>query len=108
MKRHLVRKGFRLDPDLVARAKKALGATSEAEAVRMAIEMVIAKDAKRRKQRALSKEAALRLVAIGGSVPDFPDIPRRKAEQVQNLIENPPAPNAKLRAAIVAMPKPTK
>ena len=27
---------------------------------------------------------------------------------VLNLLENPPAPNAKLRAAIAAMPKPTR
>src|ERR1035437_7453693 len=108
MKQRLVRKDFRLDPDKVARAQKALAAKSEAEAVRMAIEMVISEDSRRRKQRAHSKEAARRLAAIGGSVPDFPDIPRRRIAQVQNLLENPPAPNAKLRAAIAAMPKPTK
>lgn len=94
MKRRLVRKDFRLDPDKVARAQKALGAASEAEAVRMAIEMVITEDARGRKQRADSKEAARRLAAIGGSVPDFPDIPRRRTAQVQNLLVNPPAPNA--------------
>jgi uncharacterized protein (DUF1778 family) len=27
---------------------------------------------------------------------------------VLNLLENPPAPNAKLRAAIAALPKPTQ
>jgi uncharacterized protein (DUF1778 family) len=27
---------------------------------------------------------------------------------VQNLLENPPGPNAKLRAAIAAMPKPAR
>ena len=108
MKRRLVRKDFRLDPDKVARAQKALGAASEAEAVRMAIEMVITEDARGRKQRADSKEAARRLAAIGGSVPDFPDIPRRRTAQVQNLLVNPPAPNAKLRPAAAAMPKPTK
>ena len=33
---------------------------------------------------------------------------QRDSLQVLNLLENPPAPNAKLRAAIAAMPKPTR
>jgi hypothetical protein len=41
MKRHLVLKTFSVDPDQLAKAKKALGAASESEAVRMAIEMVV-------------------------------------------------------------------
>lgn len=41
MKQHLVCKSYRIDPDKLARAKKALGAASESEAVRMAIEAVI-------------------------------------------------------------------
>ena len=32
----------------------------------------------------------------------------RDSVLVLNLLENPPAPNAKLRAAIAAMPKPTR
>jgi hypothetical protein len=41
MKKRLVLKSCRLDPRRLEKAKKALGAASEAEAVRMAIEMVI-------------------------------------------------------------------
>jgi uncharacterized protein (DUF1778 family) len=33
---------------------------------------------------------------------------RRDSLLVLNLLENPPAPNARLRAAIAAMPKPTR
>ncbi|MBI1788619.1 MAG: DUF1778 domain-containing protein [Acidobacteria bacterium] len=33
---------------------------------------------------------------------------KRDSLMVLNLIENPPAPNAKLRAAIAAMPKPSQ
>jgi hypothetical protein len=29
----------------------------------------------------VQREAARRLAAIGGSVPDFPDIPRRRAQR---------------------------
>ena len=32
----------------------------------------------------------------------------RDSLMVLNLLENPPAPNAKLRATIAAMPKPTR
>jgi uncharacterized protein (DUF1778 family) len=32
----------------------------------------------------------------------------RDSLSVLNLLENPPAPNAKLRAAIAALPKPTR
>ena len=41
MKRHFVRKSYRVDPDQLARAKKALGAVSESEAVRIAIDFVV-------------------------------------------------------------------
>jgi hypothetical protein len=40
-KQRLICKSYRVDPHRLAKAKKALGAASEAEAVRMAIEMVI-------------------------------------------------------------------
>jgi uncharacterized protein (DUF1778 family) len=33
---------------------------------------------------------------------------KRDSFRVMNLLENPPAPNARLRAAIAAMPKPKK
>jgi uncharacterized protein (DUF1778 family) len=35
-------------------------------------------------------------------------LPERDSLLVLNLLENPPAPNAKLRAAIAAMPKPRR
>ena len=35
-------------------------------------------------------------------------LPERDSLLVLKLLENPPAPNAKLRAAIAAMPKPTR
>jgi hypothetical protein len=41
MKQRLVHKSYRVDPLRLAKARKALGAASDAEAVRMAIEMVI-------------------------------------------------------------------
>ena len=41
MKPQLVHKSYRVDPHRLAKAKRALGAASEAEAVRIAIEMVI-------------------------------------------------------------------
>jgi hypothetical protein len=41
MKQRLVHKSYRIDPRRLAKAKKALGAASEAETVRMAIERVI-------------------------------------------------------------------
>ncbi len=41
MKRHVARKSYRVDPVKLAQAVKALGATSESEAVKMAIELVI-------------------------------------------------------------------
>jgi antitoxin (DNA-binding transcriptional repressor) of toxin-antitoxin stability system len=41
MKRHVVRKTFLLDPGKVSRAQKVLGAASEAEAIRMALDKVI-------------------------------------------------------------------
>jgi hypothetical protein len=41
MKQRLVQKSYCVDPHRLAKARKALGAASDAEAVRMAIEMVI-------------------------------------------------------------------
>ena len=41
MKRHIVRKTFRLDPARVSRAKKVLGTASETEAIRMALDKII-------------------------------------------------------------------
>lgn len=41
MKQQLVHKNYRIDPRRLAKVKKMLGAASEAEAVRMAIERVI-------------------------------------------------------------------
>lgn len=41
MKRNLVRKSYHLDPDKVSKAKKALNAASDSEAMNMALEMAI-------------------------------------------------------------------
>jgi hypothetical protein len=41
MKRHVVRKTFRLDPGKVSRTQKVLGAASETESVRMALDRII-------------------------------------------------------------------
>jgi hypothetical protein len=69
MKQRLVSKSYRVDPHRLARAKKALGAASEAEAVRMAIErvieheetMAVARKVMKRNSRALRELAEIDL-----------------------------------------------
>jgi Arc/MetJ family transcription regulator len=56
MKRHVVRKTFRLDPGKVSKAQKVLGAASETEAVRMALDKVIDEDRERRKHLKAHRE----------------------------------------------------
>ena len=55
-----------LDDDLVARAQKLTGITEKAALVREALKAL------------LEREAARRLARLGGTMPDFPDIPRRR------------------------------
>jgi hypothetical protein len=56
MKRQVVRKTFLLDPARVSRAKKVLGAASETEAVRMALDKVIDEDRDERKRLKAHRE----------------------------------------------------
>lgn len=65
MKRHLVRKSYRVEPDQLANAKRVLGAASESEAVRMAIQMVIDHEETMELARKVMKErsGALRQLA---------------------------------------------
>jgi len=147
MKQRFVRKSCRIDPDKLAKAREALGASSDSEAVRMAIKMVTDQEetmafaikelanpalifiysfvllllgcaiaihwsknlgtpiwivvcgalllvihdllegfvwfgiAVRMAQTAREREAARQLAEVGGAVPEFPDIPRRKAQR---------------------------
>ena len=56
MKRHVVRKTFLLDPGKVSRAQKVLGAASETEAVKMALDKVIDEDRDERKRLKAHRE----------------------------------------------------
>lgn len=56
-----------LDDELVRKAREYTGVKEKTALVREALTALV------------QREAARRLAAMGGSVPDFPDIPRRKA-----------------------------
>jgi hypothetical protein len=58
-----------LDDELVGKAQEYTGVKERAALVREALAALV------------QREVARRLPAIGGSVPDFPDVPRRKARQ---------------------------
>ncbi len=55
-----------LDDELVRKAQEYTGVKEKTALVREALTALV------------QREAARRLAAIGGSVPDFPDIPRRR------------------------------
>ena len=57
-----------LDDELVRKAQEYTGVKEKTALVREALTALV------------QREAARRLAAIGGSVPDFPDIPRRRAQ----------------------------
>ncbi|MFP5205342.1 MAG: type II toxin-antitoxin system VapB family antitoxin [Acidobacteriota bacterium] len=58
-----------LDDELVRKAQEYTGVKEKTALVREALTALV------------QREAARRLAAIGGSVPDFPDIPRRRAQR---------------------------
>ena len=58
-----------LDDELVRKAQEYTGVKEKTALVREALMALV------------QREAARRLAAIGGSVPDFPDIPRRRAQR---------------------------
>jgi len=58
-----------LDDELVRKAQEYTGVKEKTALVREALRALV------------QREAARRLAAIGGSVPDFPDIPRRRAQR---------------------------
>lgn len=65
-KRHNVPKNFRLDPVQLARAKKALGASTETETIVLALDHVISEHERNR----LTIEANRRFVKSGISIHD--------------------------------------
>ena len=58
-----------LDDELVRKAQEYTGVREKTALVREALTALV------------QREAARRLAAIGGSVPDFPDIPRRRTQR---------------------------
>jgi Arc/MetJ family transcription regulator len=58
-----------LDDELIRKAQEYTGVKEKTALVREALKALV------------QREAARRLAAIGGSVPDFPDIPRRRAQR---------------------------
>jgi Arc/MetJ family transcription regulator len=58
-----------LDDELVRKAQEYTGVKEKTALVREALTALV------------QREAARRLAAIGGSVPDFPDIPRRRTSR---------------------------
>ena len=58
-----------LDDELVRKAQEYTGVKEKTALVREALTALV------------QREAARRLAAMGGSVPDFPDIPRRRAQR---------------------------
>jgi Arc/MetJ family transcription regulator len=58
-----------LDDELVRKAQEYTGIKEKTALVREALTALV------------QREAARRLAAIGGSVPDFPEIPRRRAQR---------------------------
>ena len=58
-----------LDDELVRKAQEYTGVKEKTALVREALKALV------------QREAARRLAAIGGSVPDFPDIPRRRTQR---------------------------
>lgn len=61
-----VRKNFRLDPAQIARAKKALGTSTETETIVRALDMVITEDSRSR----LAQEANQRFLKSGIRIRD--------------------------------------
>jgi Arc/MetJ family transcription regulator len=59
-----------LDDDLVAKAQEYSGITEKTALVREALKVLI------------QLEAARRLAALGGTMPELEDIPRRRAENL--------------------------
>lgn len=57
-----------LDPDLVAEAQRLTGTTEKTALVREALRALI------------QRESARRLARLGGTEPEFREIPRRRAE----------------------------
>ncbi len=88
MKRHVVHKTFRLDPGKVSRAQKVLGAASETEAIRMALDKVIVEDRDERKRLKAHRE----LLKILDSEEFDP------STVVENEQESKPRPRYKSRA----------
>ena len=58
-----------IDDELLRKAQDYTGVKEKTALVREALTALV------------QREAARRLAAIGGSVPDFPDIPRRRAQR---------------------------
>ena len=58
-----------IDDELLRKAQDYTGVKEKTALVREALTALV------------QREAARRLAAIGGSVPDFPDIPRRKSQR---------------------------
>ncbi len=58
-----------LDDELVRKAQEYTGVKEKTALVREALTALV------------QREAARRLAAMGGSVPDFPEIPRRRAQR---------------------------
>lgn len=57
-----------IDDELLAQAKESSGITETSDLVREALKRLIRRD------------AALRLIALGGTMPDLEDIPQRRPE----------------------------
>lgn len=58
-----------IDDDLIKTARELTGIHEKTELVRIALKSLIA------------REAGRRIAALGGSVPDMEDIPRRRSEK---------------------------
>jgi Arc/MetJ family transcription regulator len=58
-----------IDDELLRKAQEYTGVKEKTALVREALTALV------------QREAARRLAAMGGSVPDFPDIPRRRAQR---------------------------
>jgi Arc/MetJ family transcription regulator len=69
IRRYPMRTTIALDDELVRKAQEYTGVKEKTALVREALTALV------------QREAARRLAAMGGSVPDFPDIPRRRAQR---------------------------
>lgn len=63
-----MRTTINLDDDLLAQAQELTGITERTALIREALTALV------------QREAARRLARLGGTMPDFPDIPRRRPD----------------------------